>query len=156
MNIVRTVVSAKNPKWANYAKTIIDIEVNFKEIDEEFVPFTASLNDSDENGRNLFAQAKEGKFGAIESFVPPADITGETAIAMLREYRNYLLQTVVDPVVSNPLRWAELSNEKQSEYSNYRKALLNITTDYPNVRKTFDSNTRLMVFADVEFPVQPV
>jgi len=32
----------------------------------------------------------------------------------------------LDPIVSNPLRWAELSAEKQEEYTNYRLALLDL------------------------------
>jgi hypothetical protein len=44
-----------------------------------------------------------------------------------REKRNALLSTEVDPVVSNPLRWADLSAEKQAEWAAYRRALLDIT-----------------------------
>jgi hypothetical protein len=44
-----------------------------------------------------------------------------------REKRNALLAAEVDPVVSNPLRWADLSAEKQAEWAAYRRALLDIT-----------------------------
>ena len=44
-----------------------------------------------------------------------------------REKRNALLASEVDPVVSNPLRWADLSAEKQAEWEAYRRALLDIT-----------------------------
>jgi len=44
-----------------------------------------------------------------------------------REKRNALLASEVDPVVSNPLRWADLSAEKQAEWAAYRRALLDIT-----------------------------
>jgi hypothetical protein len=47
----------------------------------------------------------------------------------VREIRNKYLETYVDPIVSNPLRWAELSAEVQQNYTNYRKYLLDITTD---------------------------
>lgn len=47
----------------------------------------------------------------------------------VREIRNKYLETYVDPIVSNPLRWAELSAEVQQNYVDYRKYLLDITTD---------------------------
>lgn len=45
-----------------------------------------------------------------------------------REKRNALLATQVDPVVSNPLRWGDLSEEQQQAWATYRRALLDITT----------------------------
>ncbi len=49
----------------------------------------------------------------------------ETA-ANIRVKRDNILATVVDPFVSNPLRWADLSSDKQSEWSQYRTNLLNV------------------------------
>lgn len=53
----------------------------------------------------------------------------------LRYDRDTKLKNDVDPVVSNPLRWAGLSAEKQQEYADYRTALLDLpqnTTDPRN------------------------
>lgn len=44
----------------------------------------------------------------------------------VRSQRNQILVTVVDPLVSNPLRWADLTAEKQQAWANYRLALLDI------------------------------
>lgn len=44
----------------------------------------------------------------------------------IRTTRNLLLQQEVDPIVTNPLRWAELSTEQQQAWSVYRKALLDV------------------------------
>jgi hypothetical protein len=41
--------------------------------------------------------------------------------------RDYLLETEVDPIVTNPLRWAELTTEQQDAWKAYRQALLDIT-----------------------------
>lgn len=49
------------------------------------------------------------------------------AAAEVREQRTYLLATEVDPVVSNPLRWADLSAQQQAAWAAYRRALLDIT-----------------------------
>tara|TARA_R110002153_G_scaffold94424_1_gene227692 strand:+ start:1343 stop:1690 length:348 start_codon:yes stop_codon:yes gene_type:complete len=44
-----------------------------------------------------------------------------------RMERDHRLVTEVDPIVSNPLRWADLSATEQLEMANYRTALLNIS-----------------------------
>jgi hypothetical protein len=43
-----------------------------------------------------------------------------------RFYRNELLVREVDPIVTNPLRWAELSSTEQQAWADYRTALLNV------------------------------
>lgn len=47
----------------------------------------------------------------------------------VRKVRNSYLEMFVDPVVSNPLRWNDLSEEERKEYSDYRQYLL----DYPTI-----------------------
>jgi len=46
--------------------------------------------------------------------------------AIVRDQRDQLLIFDVDPIVSNPLRWADLSTEKQDALKNYRTELLNV------------------------------
>lgn len=43
----------------------------------------------------------------------------------VREKRNALLSDL-DSIVSNPLRWNELTDQKKEEYSQYRESLLNV------------------------------
>ena len=62
--------------------------------------------------------------------------------AVIRSDRNYRLQTEVDPIASNNLRWNELTPEKQTEWANYRTALLNVPQ-----QNTFP--------ADVAWPERP-
>jgi len=45
----------------------------------------------------------------------------------VRAERDAILQRVVDPIVSNTLRWNDLTTEKQNEWTAYRTALLNIS-----------------------------
>lgn len=45
-----------------------------------------------------------------------------------RAERNHLLETEVDPVVSNPLRWADLPDEEKTNYADYRRYLLDLPT----------------------------
>ena len=45
----------------------------------------------------------------------------------VRLIRDLRLHNEVDPIVSNALRWAELTEDKQSEWRQYRTDLLNIS-----------------------------
>jgi hypothetical protein len=124
-------IYAKNPVWANRSKTLINLTVRFEEINED-LPFTANPNDSETHGREIYSRASVGEFGAVAPFnpIPP---TIEEVSQAVRQERNYRLETEVDPVVSNPLRWNDLPQEKKQSYVDYRLALLNMTnsSDFP-------------------------
>lgn len=121
------VLYAANPKWGNRNQTAVDLIVRFEGIDED-LPFTASLNDAADYGRDLYTKAVAGEFGGIEDFKPVA-LPMEYVTAVVREHRDYKLKNEVDPVVSNMLRWNELTLEQQQDYASYRTALLNCTSD---------------------------
>ena len=53
--------------------------------------------------------------------------TVEEKASDIRAYRNHLLSDSVDPIVCNPLRWADMSADQQNAWSQYRTDLLNIT-----------------------------
>lgn len=67
--------------------------------------------------------------------VVKTEFTVEERSTWKRNERDYLLTTVVDPVVTNPLRWEELSEDKQSKYRAYRKYLLAIPQqeEFPDI-----------------------
>ena len=52
-------------------------------------------------------------------------VKGE-APRIARLYRNYKLETEVDPIAGNALRWAALTPVKQTEWADYRQALLDV------------------------------
>lgn len=59
----------------------------------------------------------------------------------VRATRNRYLETYVDPIVSNPLRWSGLTSDEQKNYTDYRQYLLDITAEesFPDlVVLTFD------------------
>ena len=55
-----------------------------------------------------------------------AELDEEKAV-QVREDREFILTSVIDPLVSNPLRWAGLTEDQQSAWSQYRSALLDIS-----------------------------
>lgn len=59
----------------------------------------------------------------------------------VREIRNGYLVSYVDPVVSNPLRWADMTEEERQKYADYRHYLLDYTQGenwWESNPKTFD------------------
>lgn len=66
-------------------------------------------------------------FDLVEgAWVKNQTLHDERISEFVRSNRGKLLYTV-DKVVSNPLRWAELTAEKQTEWTQYRRDLLDIT-----------------------------
>lgn len=61
-------------------------------------------------------------------WVPPTQEVADAAQAeIVRATRDTILSNVVDPIVSNPLRWADLTAEAQAAWAAYRRALLDIS-----------------------------
>ena len=145
----------KNPQWGNAAKTFINCDVDFDDLIDEFVPFTAAANDHHEHTREIFALCVAGEFGEVADYVPPRDVHGEVALDAVRAKRNQILATVVDPVVSNPLRWAEMGTEQQQAWADYRRALLDITTVYPNPSYVWSEEHQTYEEVGIVWPVKP-
>jgi hypothetical protein len=56
--------------YANAEGTAINCWVAFDDFDEP-LPFTASANDTEAHGREIFARAVAGEFGGVAPYVPP-------------------------------------------------------------------------------------
>jgi hypothetical protein len=65
-----TINHARNPRWANPEHNAIDLEVDFSDLPEEYLPYTASPTDVVEHSRELYSRALDGEFGEIAEFVP--------------------------------------------------------------------------------------
>ena len=65
---VRTVNDVKNPKWINAEHTRLNCEVDFDELDEVYVEFTADPNDIEEHGRKIFEDCVAEKYGTVAEF----------------------------------------------------------------------------------------
>lgn len=68
-------------------------------------------------------------------YIDPAELqtAKETAIRSVRD--QYLVE-YVDAVVSNPLRWADMSADEQANITNYRRYLL----DYTEMENWWEQN----------------
>lgn len=66
------IANAENPRWANAEHTLIDLDVTFVDPPLGKVSFTASPNDSEQHGRDLFVLAKSGQLGPVAEYKPPS------------------------------------------------------------------------------------
>lgn len=62
-------ITATGPQWATAEQTAINLTVEFENLGS--LPFTAKQDDSEAHGRELFARAAAGEFGAVAAYVAP-------------------------------------------------------------------------------------
>jgi hypothetical protein len=126
-----TITQVRNAQSLNADNTRMDVEINHP--DYGWIPYTLDPIDTDTTiDNNVVMSLIDTNFTA---YVAPtqAEIDSETAL-QVRSDRDYKLLTEVDPLVSNPLRWADISSSKQTEWAQYRTNLLNVPqqSGFPN------------------------
>ena len=60
-----TIKEARNPQWVDSDHNRIDLEVNFEEIEEEWLSYTAAPDDVCEHSRTLYNKAVAGDYGQV-------------------------------------------------------------------------------------------
>ena len=118
-----TITEVRNAASINAANTSIDVEINHP--DYGWIPYLLTDYDEDTTIDNEEVMALIGT--DFTAYVAPtqAELDAATA-ADVRSERDNILVTVVDPLVSNPLRWADLTSDKQADWSQYRTDLLGV------------------------------
>ena len=119
-----TITEVRNAQSLNAENTRFDVEINHPEFG--WIPYGLDPADTDMTVDNSVLLGLIGSDYAAYVAPTQAELDAE-AEAMVRRERDNLLETEVDSIVSNPLRWADLSATEQLEMANYRTALLNIT-----------------------------
>jgi hypothetical protein len=60
-----------NPQWANVEHTLLNCDVDFDDLKEELVPFTAVASGDYEHSHQIFAECIAGDYGIIAEYVEP-------------------------------------------------------------------------------------
>jgi len=126
-----TITEVRNAQSLNAENTAFDVEINHPQYG--WIPYTLSPDDTDMTVDNSVLLGLIGSDYA--AYVAPTQAELDAIAADdVRAYRDYLLAQEVDPVVINPLRWAELTDAKQAEWTQYRTDLLNVPeqSSFPN------------------------
>ena len=130
------ITQIRNAVSLNAENTIFDLEINHPEFG--WIPYSLHPDDSDNTIDNVDLL---NLIGSNYSAFSQSDYDAKIA-ANVRHVRNLKLEQEVDPIVSNPLRWAEMTSEEQTTWSQYRTDLLNVPqqSGFPH---------------DVTFPTKP-
>jgi len=118
-----TITQVRNAQSLNADNTQMDVEINHP--DYGWIPYTLDPSDTDMTiDNNAVMSLISTNF---TSYVAPtqAELDAELE-ANLRSQRDQKLVEELDPIVTNPLRWAELTSDKQTEWTQYRTNLLNV------------------------------
>ena len=126
-----TITEVRNAQSLNAENTRFDVEINHPEY--SWIPYTLNPDDTDMTVDNSVLLELIGSDYAAYVAPTQAELDAELA-ADLRGQRDQRLAEEVDPVVTNPLRWAELTDAKQAEWTQYRTDLLNLPAQagFPN------------------------
>jgi len=114
----------RNAKSLNEENTDFDLEI--KHPDFGWIPYTLHPDDPDGSISNEELLSMMGS--SYAAYVPPTseEIITQQAAAV-RFQRDMLLKMHVDPIVSNNLRWTDMTDAQRTEWTDYRTALLDIT-----------------------------
>ena len=120
-------LSFSNGQWLNAEQTVVRGMLQWNTMEDAQLG-AVDLSEDYQHVQDLKQRIEAGEFGEIAAYTPPSDeqVAEEAAYSVRRE-RDYLLRQDVDPIVSNALRWADMTTEEQNAWSAYRTALLNIT-----------------------------
>lgn len=111
----------RNAKALDLEATRFHVEINHPEFG--WIPYGIQPDDTDMTIDNA---ALLELIGSDYESATQEEIDNRES-ELVRFQRDTTLETEVDPIVSNPLRWADLTTEQQNAWSQYRTALLNIT-----------------------------
>ena len=125
------ITEVRNARSMNAENTIMDVEINHP--DYGWIPYLLTDFDTDNTIDNDNLMSLIGT--DFTAYVAPTQEELDAAAAsQVRHERDQKLTSEVDPIVSNPLRWADLSSQEQADVSAYRLALLDVPSQsgFPN------------------------
>lgn len=121
MSTNKQAYECRQPSFSSPNQDSIDLEYNHPEYG--WIPFTASADDIEEHGRDIYEAAMNGEYGPIEPYSGPSET--ELLEQEMRAQRDGLLNEL-DAIVSNPLRWAEFDEPTKQALAYRRQALLDV------------------------------
>ena len=79
-SIGATLIGAKNPVWGDENNTFINLDCKFSHYanigmteNDGYYPFTASPDDTEAHGKQIFEKAKAGEYGTVGDYVAPKE-----------------------------------------------------------------------------------
>jgi len=92
-----------------------------------WIPYTLDPADTDMTVNNDDLLASMTAAGNVAAYIPPTQVELDAELAREeREKRDHRLQTEIDPIVMNSLRWGSLSASEQASMATLRQSLLDV------------------------------
>lgn len=124
----------RNAQSLNAENTAFEVEINHPYYG--WIPYGLQPDDTDNTvDNNALIELIGSDYTSYVSPVPlTQDELDELLAGQIRLQRYDRLAYEVDPIISNPLIWVELTDTKQAEWTQYRMDLLNIPdqSGFPN------------------------
>ena len=103
----------------------IDCEIDHPTLG--WIPYTCDGTEDGEQFDNKELYARLDADPDAAPYIPPTqEELDAIAASNVRRQRDFILTTKVDPMVSNPLRWATMTADQQQAWADYRIALLDV------------------------------
>ena len=115
------ITNIRNAVSLNAENTVFYVEIEHPVYG--WIPYTLHPDDTDNTIDNTDLRDLIGDNYRVRT----QDEIDTEASDMVRTERDVRLELEVDPIVSNPLRWADMTTAEQNAWSQYRTDLLNIT-----------------------------
>tara|TARA_R100000951_G_scaffold71951_1_gene60667 strand:+ start:3007 stop:3429 length:423 start_codon:yes stop_codon:yes gene_type:complete len=120
-----TITEVRNAASLQADNLRMDVEINHPKFG--WIPYTLDPADTDTTIDNTAVMALIGS--NFTAYVAPTQAELDAAAAAsARADRDRRLVTEVDPIVSNSLRWADLTSDQQTAWTQYRQDLRDIPT----------------------------
>ena len=118
-----TITQVRNAASLQSDNLRMNVEINHPNYG--WIPYTVDPSDTDETIDNDAVMSLIGN--SFEPYIAPTqDELDAEAVIDVRFARDAKLANDVDPIVSNPLRWNELTDAQRTAWMQYRIDLLNI------------------------------
>lgn len=108
-------IKTRKPVWSNAERTAIDCEIEHPHYG--WIPFTASHDDVEQHGREIFAQLSQG---VVADYVPPPAPTTEEIAAAVRAERDRLI------AATDWTQAADVPQLTKDLFAPYRQALRDV------------------------------
>ena len=117
------ILAVRNCKYIKVDNSLINCEAKFSHLADEWIPFTANPNDTEEHGRTLYANAVKGDYGIVTTFSRTLD----------EELRDIRLKR--RPLLEKTDFYANSDVTMSDDMKTYRQSLRDITNGLDTVSK---------------------
>jgi len=110
---------AKQPQWCDAEHTGVNVLIRWDGWDAE-LPFTATKDDPEAHGQQIYQNILAGVYGEIAEFVPPEPPTAEEVARKVREERDVRL------AMTDWTQMPDVPEATKLKWSAYRQALRDV------------------------------